>query len=250
MALPASLPSNTAQTQAELVYKDRVVPYTLRRSARARCLRVEVHPRSGVTVVAPMRAPPSAIERFLAGTRLWIFRQVDRLSARRAGIPPYWPHGPTLPFLGKDYPVGIEPCGQRGPSSVALHDERLIVRVRQDTPETARRALRNWYMTQAQIHLEARTAFWAPRLSAAYRYVHVGNARSRWGSCSATGVLRYNYRLVMAPPEIVDYVVVHELAHTRQLNHSPRFWAIVAEHSPDYAAARIWLRTRGLFLTL
>jgi predicted metal-dependent hydrolase len=93
-----------------------------------------------------------------------------------------------------------------------------------------------------------RTAFWAPRLGVAYKRVFIKDQRTLWGSCSREGNLNFNWRIAKAPPEILDYLVIHELAHLREMNHSPRFWAVVAEHCPDYKVHRKWLRLNAEFL--
>ncbi|MBI5200923.1 MAG: M48 family metallopeptidase [Elusimicrobia bacterium] len=93
----------------------------------------------------------------------------------------------------------------------------------------------------ARAKIEERLAFWAPRLAVDYGRVSVRDQKTRWASCSSKGDLSFNWRLVFAPQAVMDYVVIHELAHRREMNHSRRFWAIVAEHSPDHREHRRWL---------
>jgi hypothetical protein len=94
-------------------------------------------------------------------------------------------------------------------------------------------------------HFHARASHWAPILGVTFGRVRVKDQRSLWGSCTPAGDLNFNWRLTLAPPEILDYVVVHELAHRLEMNHSRRFWAHVAKHCPDHKAHRRWLRRNG-----
>jgi predicted metal-dependent hydrolase len=100
-------------------------------------------------------------------------------------------------------------------------------------------------MTTTADTFTARADAFAADLGVAYKRLTIRDGRSRWGSCSSAGGLNFSWRLILAPPAILDYVVVHELAHLRELNHSPRFWALVAAHCPDYQLQRKWLKEHG-----
>ncbi len=111
--------------------------------------------------------------------------------------------------------------------------------------ERVRHLAERWLRAQARHHLQQRVNDLAIRLNVTPGPLAVKDTRSRWGSCSARGNLSFNWRLIMAPPWIIDYLVAHELAHLRELNHSPRFWAVVRRVCPDYQSHRIWLRLAG-----
>ncbi len=102
------------------------------------------------------------------------------------------------------------------------------------------------YKAQALPRFTERCEFYAPAMGVAYKKIGLSNASTRWGSCSPRGNLRFSWRLVMAPPEVLDYVVVHELAHLRELNHSKRFWALVKAAAPHFLEAKKWLRQHSL----
>jgi len=116
--------------------------------------------------------------------------------------------------------------------------------------EAARRLLKRWYMEEAAWWLRERTTALGHRLQIPWRRLRVGDQRSRWGSCSAAGHLSFNYRLVMAPASVMEYVIMHELLHRRAMNHSKRFWALVAAHDPHYRTSLRWLRTFGPYLNV
>ena len=116
--------------------------------------------------------------------------------------------------------------------------------------EGARRLLRRWYHAQAATTIAARATTASQALGLEFRSLRIRAQRRRWGSCSARGSLSFNYRLIMAPPHVLDYVVVHELLHLREMNHSRRFWALVAQHCPRHRDARTWLKTFGPYLVV
>ena len=111
--------------------------------------------------------------------------------------------------------------------------------------EQRRILLEKWYRRQAEQLLSEKAAFYAERLGVSFADIRIKDQRSRWGSCSSMGNLNYNWKLVLMPPGVLDYVVVHELAHRREMNHSAAFWKVVATWMPDYKKYRKWLRDNG-----
>lgn len=104
------------------------------------------------------------------------------------------------------------------------------------------------YRNKARAQLEARTAYYADRMGVTYNRISIRAAKTRWGSCSAKGSLNFHWKLILMPPDVLDYVVVHELAHRREMNHSPRFWAEVERILPDYRQSRKWLKEYGAWV--
>lgn len=150
--------------------------------------------------------------------------------------------GRTAVFAGAELPLRE----RREPGSktrVSAEDGGLTL-VRGGDGMRAREALRAFYETRAQEAFGERVRFWAARMGLVERVkrVTIKDQRSLWGSCSEAGNLNFNWRVVLAPPEVLDYLVIHELAHLREMNHSSRFWAHVSEHCADYKARRKWLR--------
>jgi predicted metal-dependent hydrolase len=129
---------------------------------------------------------------------------------------------------------------------VTQQDAILSV-VAPDLP-AARAALEAWCRGVARTTIVPRVAERASAMGVTYGRIAIRDQRTRWGSCSRAGNLNFNWRLILAPPAVLDYVVVHELAHRIELNHSARFWQIVARHCPDYATHRAWLRAHGATL--
>jgi len=117
----------------------------------------------------------------------------------------------------------------------------LLIRSPKDSAKP-RELLNDWYRGKAEAIFAERAAFWSARMGLAYRGLRVKDQRTLWGSCSREGNLNFNWRVVLAPPEVLDYLVIHELAHLREMNHSRAFWALVAAQCPEWKTYRAWLR--------
>ncbi len=230
------------------------LPYQWKRSARRRTAAITVHPEKGVIVHTPQAFSLAQAEELLRSKAPWVLKHCNRLErerVRRAAL--RWQQGRLLPYLGAKYPLQFVLDGGR--EEVALAEGRFLVGLPlQPGAETleawARERMLDWYREQARRMLEARVAHFKPLLGVQPATIRIKQQKRRWGSCSAKGALNFNWHLVLAPPEILDYVVVHELCHLIVLNHSPRFWGQVEKILPDYGARRGWLRRNGHTLSL
>jgi predicted metal-dependent hydrolase len=226
------------------------IPYAIRRSSRARHARIVVDP-SGVEVVVPQRMSLREVEPFVASKRPWIERTLHRYrQADAAGPAVELRDGGTVPYLGRELTlsVRVEPGRQR--PYVALRGERLHVKVGSPGPVAIRDALERWYRRRARAEVGARLDAAVERTGAAYASLTIRGQRTRWASCSDRGSMSFNWRLLLAPAPILDYVVEHEVAHLAVMGHSRRFWALVARRCPDYRAHERWLRRYGSTLRL
>jgi predicted metal-dependent hydrolase len=245
--LPASTrPARAAPDvqSATAMLAGRAVTYTVRRSPRARQVSLRVLPAAGLEVVVPARGRLPDIAVVLRQHTPWILRTIDRVTPANQICRPL-EDGASVPYRGDAYRLCVVAASVLRP--VVTLDEAsqtLIVRHNPVRHELAL-VLAQWYRQQARIILTGRANYFAARLGVSYQRLAIRDPRSRWGSCSAAGGLNFSWRLVLAPPAILDYVVIHELAHCRELNHSARFWTIVAAHCPAYRAERAWLRTHG-----
>jgi predicted metal-dependent hydrolase len=216
----------------------RLIPIAIRRSKRARRIAIRIKQDcAGVDLVVPERAPLGPALAFLDSRRAWI---ADRLAHAAPSIP--FAEGAVIPILGRNRT--LRACAKPAPGRRPFHldEDELVVAGR---PEHIARRTRDGMMALAREELKARVLALAPQVGHAAPPVTIGDPRSRWGSCSSRGTLRFSWRLVLAPVPVIDYVVAHEVAHLQHLNHSPAFWALVAELCPDFAAQRAWLRRHG-----
>lgn len=214
------------------------IPYTVRRSSRARSVRVNVHAHMGVEVVLPARAPERAAAAAVSELRPWIERRLDEARealahvAARAG---------TVPYLGAQ----LELVTQPGRTRVHRKGERLLV------PETdAQASLERYYRRAARAEIGPRLDRATALAGSSYRDLSIRAQRTRWASCSADGRMSFNWRLLLAPEHVLDYVVWHEVCHLQILDHSPRFWRLLERWWPDYREDREWLRRNGATLVL
>jgi predicted metal-dependent hydrolase len=190
-------------------------------------------------VRVPTRARLADIQAAVDSRAGWIMEVRARLAAARqaptaAGRAA---DGRYLYYLGQVYRLR---CVDRGPA-VALDGAEMLVNAG-GAPETAPAVLEAWYRRQARAYLEGRTQQLAAQWGFRYGQVRIGSARTRWGSCSTSGTISYPWRLVMAPPAVVDYVIAHELAHTEIPNHSRAFWQRLNGLVPDCVHKRAWLK--------
>ena len=201
--------------------------------------------RRGLTVTAPRSVAQARIEAALAERGDWILRKLDEWRERQAHAERRavrWEHGGSLPYLGEDLVIRVD----RGRRAAPRREGReLCIALSASAPiEEVRERAQGWLKAEARTLFALRLAHYEASFGIAPRSWALSSARTRWGSCSANGSIRLNWRLVHFPPHIVDYVICHELAHLREMNHGPRFWRAVADLYPDYERARRWLRSR------
>lgn len=218
----------------------RAVEVSVRLNPRARRLIVKVHPTTGeVSVVAPsQRALARALE-FARGQSDWIARQLSHVPAPVAlGI------GALVPFRGQEHAVRE---GEAGHGTVWIEEAARVLRVSGHKEHHPRRLL-DFLKREARKELEARTLEFTARLGVRHTSITVRDTASRWGSCSVQRSLSFSWRLILAPPFVLDYVVAHEAAHLSEMNHGAGFWKLVRELVGDAAKPQKWLRLHGAAL--
>ena len=229
------------EEQLSLALGQRALEYRLRRSPRRRSLAVRVSDAGEVVVNAPLRLAQRDIHRFLSKHADWISARLDAARAHRFE----WQDGALLPYLGGHLQLRLE--DQPGPARVRLDGEAADAEVLicNASPKQAAALVQRWYQRHARALLGERLAQHSARAGCALPPLRLSNARTRWGSLSARGVVSLNWRLIKTSLEEIDYVICHELAHFKQRNHSPAFWREVAALCPDYVARRARLRAHG-----
>jgi predicted metal-dependent hydrolase len=214
------------------------IPHRVRRVQRARRVKVRVDPHHGVEVLLPPRAPLRAADDALTELAPWIERELERLALARER------HAPagTLPYL--DERLTLRPEAGR----TRAHRDGEVLRV--PAGEAAASAIERWYRRAARIEIGARLDAATALAGTPYRSLAIRNQRSRWASCASGGAMSFNWRLLLAPERVLDYVVWHEVCHLRHANHSPAFWALLESRCPDWREPARWLRENGPALVL
>ena len=226
-------------------YRDPAIPYPIRRSNRARHVRIEVD-RDGVRVIVPRRMPLREVAPFVAAKRPWIERTLRRHREAAARDPAVrLVDGGSVPYLGRELELRLRVEPGRVRPHVAMRGDRLHVAVGRPGAAALRDALERWYRRRARIEVAARLDAAAARAGSTYSRLSIRGQRTRWASCSQTGAMSFNWRLLLAPEEILDYVVEHEVAHLEVLGHSRRFWRLVERRCPSYRQHERWLRKHG-----
>ncbi len=214
------------------------IEYTVRRSSRARRVRVNVRAHTTVEVVLPAHASERAAAAAVRELAPWIER---RLSEGRRALARVAERGGTVPYLGA--PLTLVP--QPGRTRAHMNGENLFV------PEGDHRpAVERLYRRLARDELAARLDAAVAQVGASYSGLSIRAQSTRWASCSAKGAMSFNWRLLLAPEPVLDYVVWHEVCHLEVRDHSPRFWALVERRFPAWREQRDWLRRHGATLVL
>lgn len=209
------------------------VEYVLvrRRGRRGVGLKVD---GDGLTVSAPATMPLARVEALVRESERWVLRKIAEWKSRQ--VPRVrWEEGAALPYLGSHLVLRVA-LGRR--ARAALVGAELQVTVREPAPDEIRRVVVAWYRRAARDHLGARLLELARSAGLVPPRFLLSSALARWGSCNSRREVRLAWRLLKAPPALVDYVICHELAHLRQMNHSPAFWAEVERQCPDYRRLR------------
>lgn len=244
---PAPPPSAVSSALRRVHTPAGEICYTLRR-ARRRTMGLTVGPQ-GVSVAASRWVGLREIDAFVIDKAAWVQRKLAEVRERQqhlAAARIAWSAGGEVPFLGQTLVLaldarttGAQVCpapqaGMAGELRLGLPPEASAAQIRE--------AVECWWQRQARRLFAERCAHFAPLLGVAVRRIALSSAQTRWGSASADGSVRLNWRLVLLAPPLIDYVVVHELAHLREMNHSPAFWAIVGSVLPQWRDLRLQLR--------
>jgi predicted metal-dependent hydrolase len=215
------------------------IAYTVRRSGRARRVRVTVDPARGVEVVLPRRVPERDAAVAVAELRPWIERRVRELDRARSTVAA---RGDTVPFLGQT----LRLVPEKGRVRVHRRGGELLV----PAGEPGKLALERWYRRQALVEIETRLDQACLASGSSYSRLTIRGQRTRWASCSRSGSMSFNWRLMLAPEPVLDYVVWHEVCHLQVMDHSPRFWALLGSRCSGYREHARWLRRHGATLVL
>ncbi len=226
----------------------KLVEFVVRENPAARGITLNVSHSRGLVATVPPRCAPGALTAFLLAKEKWILNKLDYYASfPNPKQPKEFFEGDAVRFLGAVYRLKIDVAPAHAPARRAkvFFDENegvVTVRVAARSPRAIRIALEKWYRSQAERVFAARLRFFADDMGLRAARVFVRGQRTVWGTCSSKNNLSLNWRLVLAPLSVIDYVIVHELAHLRELNHSKAFWSIVARYCPDFKERRKWLK--------
>lgn len=219
--------------------------YTLKRHTRSKHIRVRVANSGEVVVTAPKRVSKREIDSFVMQSEDWIARQQQKVRLRKQANPTLDWEENLVSYLGKLYEMRFDPEGEE---KIALGRKYIHICPVTGLERHVKKTLLSWLKLEGSRYITKRTTEVAKAMDVPYGKIRFGQQKSRWGSCSSNGTLSFNWRLVHFKPEIIDYVIVHELAHVKHANHSRDFWALVRRHDKDYKRKRVFLKKQVIVI--
>lgn len=214
--------------------------------SRRRTVSLEINREGELTVRAPYGLGRGAIDDIVNRHEPWIRKRRQEAQRRlELSRPKEFRDGERFLWLGTEYPLEIV---ERNRPPLTFNGEKFELAA--PFLASARQVFESWFKQQARSYLTSRLAAISRQTGFKYKKLRLSSAATRWGSCSTGGTISLVWRLMMAPPEIIDYLIIHELAHTKEKNHSRSFWRLVAAFVPDYKARRRWLQVNGFLLKL
>ncbi len=219
------------------------ITYTLKRSNKRRSIGLRIDHR-GLTVSMPLRASEKWLDTVLQEKAQWVVEKLDGWQAR-IPVETKWADGESVDYLGEQLMLRVEKSLFSAPAQQRKNE--LWVFVKNDhEPNKIEQAVTRWYQQEALPLFKQRVAHYAPLLNVSTRTVKLSNAKTQWGCCTARGTIHLNIQLIKLPMHLIDYVVTHELAHLREMNHSAAFWREVESVCPDYLLRRAELKAVAL----
>lgn len=226
----------------EINLDGKFIPCTLKRSAKARQARLEVRAETGLIVIVPQSYSHSLVSNIVEDKKRWITAKLELFRRAKQN---YASGDRSMRYLGRELRVKKKAGAN---SDAILAGDELTLHL--ETDGDGRHEIETWLKNQAEIIIRGVAEKRSSTMGVKYRSLRIRTARTRWGSCSPHGALSFNWKLIMAPLPVIEYVVVHELCHLRELNHSKPFWKLVESHCPEWRMHRKWLRSNEVALTL
>lgn len=237
----------------DLIYDSCTIPYSIKQSRKAKNLRITVTDR-GVNVVIPPEITPEEAVRFVESKKDWVLKKTGEMGffKRESDEEREFSGGEEFLFQGRKLHLLIVQSDRKN-TAVSVEADRIIVSVNHGPKTDSRkalikRAMEDWYRDQARDVITERIKFFQKMLGVEYNSINIRDQKTRWGSCSGRKNLSFNWRLIMCPQEILDYVVVHELCHLIHMNHSKKFWQEVESILPQYKIRKKWLKENSAVL--
>jgi predicted metal-dependent hydrolase len=241
--------SNSMNT---ILIENQPITYTTRYQKNRKSIQLKLTSVNHLNITAPTHFPMEDIEKIILEKTKWITTQISKLTAAASNpINKSISHNASILYLGIPHTLTFITKENHQPA-VRLEEDQILLEL---PPLPAAKLdnlsyslLKEWYIDSATKILSEKTTFWSAAIKVSPKRITIKEQKTRWGSCSSRGNVNYNWRIIMAPPEVVDYLVIHELCHLRILNHSDSFWREVGKYSPNFKEHRTWLRTNGILL--
>lgn len=213
-------------------------------SGRSKSMKISINKQGQVIVTTPRFVPQFLIRKFVNAQEDWIAHHLKKLQDVKKNLE----IGEDQVLLfGKAYQLKPE-LNPKKPIGVTREEDTLIINPVSDNKTSITKTLDRFLKTVGSSFILKQTETWAKKMNTTYNNVSFKTQKTRWGSCSSQGNLNFNWRLVHTPPEVITYVIIHELAHRTHMDHSTKFWRLVAKFDPEYQKHRGWLKRQGMAL--
>jgi predicted metal-dependent hydrolase len=235
-------------TDLTITLSGKTLHYSIRYSKRAKFVSLSVGARSGVVAIIPHRlmGVDIPIESLLQAKARWIFRKLDHISKRNTDYSgPSFTHGERLPFVGRELFLVVHRVDQKEAQVQLVASDMVLSLPHETNDRHIKELVVGWYKWMAKSLIPERVEELNRPLQLQFHSISVRDQSSRWGSCSRKGTLSFNWRLILLPSKVMDYLIIHELAHLQEMNHSKRFWDLVGKLCPAYMESEMWLKMNG-----
>ena len=229
--------SEVAVDPYSILIDNQPVIISFRRNSRAKRIILRLmRENTGVVVTLPKNVGSARAQAFVEKSVPWISKHLKQRTPRTV-----LGHGSVIPFRGVSHEVRAI-TARRGVITIDPEARHILV---PGDPVHVSRCLQDWLKAQAKADLTEASMRYAKAMEVKFKRISIRDQKSRWGSCSASGDLSYNWRLILAPTHILDYVAAHEVAHRQHMNHGPKFWRLVLTHCPHASAAKHWFKSNS-----
>jgi len=214
-------------------------------------LSIQIDPSGKVLVIAPKGLSQEVIKEMISSKSKWILKKLEEL--KEIGYKPKskrFEDGEAFMYLGKEYPLKVEIDDNIKKPEIVVLQEKIYIRTPADDKNLMRIAMEKWYREMCLVKIIERVEHYKGIIGKEPTKIRVKEQKKRWGSCTSKKHVLFNWRCIMAPIDIVDYIVVHEMCHLIQMNHSKAFWGLVESILPDYKERRDWLKKYGIVLDM
>ena len=228
-----------AEEQRSIQLAEKLITYTLKRSPKRRSIGLRIDDQ-GLTVSMPLRASEKWLHSVLQEKSAWVVDKLDNWQSKKLPVQK-WEDGEPILFRGETFTLRVVSGLVRATPQITEFELTIPVYDATNQGVVTKKILQ-WYKREAERVFNECVEHFTPLMNVAPKEIKLTSAKTQWGSCTTQGVVRLNWQLVTMPLHLIDYVVVHELAHLVEMNHSPAFWRVVEGACPDYAKCRVELR--------
>jgi len=225
------------------------VTYRIRKSHRAKNIRMTFVDGDRLVVTLPHKYHVQKAELALFEHKNWILRKIKEMHTKSRIPPPFLLNdGAQLPVLDKTYPLSLKVSTNQKKSRWYFQNHRLNITAPQLASSIISRGVVHWYRTMALLFLEDRVPYWAEKMNVSPKNIRAKNQHTLWGSCSKRANLNFNWRILLLSNQAADYLIIHELSHLKEMNHSSKFWQLVLKYCPEYRTHKTELKQKNAWL--